>query len=102
MGNKIGYKKNVKEEKESEEKDQDRFAKISPKSNLVACENIRFSSLFAAGDDVPPRETSPVAKSEEKRMFSQATNLGTYVKTKKLLSYIQLAENYALGVANPI
>ena len=75
MGNKTGYKKNVKEEKESVEKDQDRFAKISPKSNLVACENIRFSSLFAAGDDVPPRETSPAAKSEEKRMFSQATNL---------------------------
>ena len=82
---------------------------------LVACENIRFSSLFAAGDvsrggrgrhekldkfifgtawlpdllckhwfastvwnfyswvaDVPPRETSKAAKSEEKRMFSQA------------------------------
>ena len=87
---------------------------------LIACENIRFSSLFAAGDvsrggsgllsvirkqrlkqcnysvdqsalltgfrtgftssvwnfcrwvaDVPPRETSPAAKSEEKRMFSQ-------------------------------
>ena len=33
----------------------------------VACENIRFSSLFAAGD-----VTSPAAKSEEKRMFSQA------------------------------
>ena len=30
-------------------------------------ENIRFSSLFAVG------ETSPAAKSEEKRMFSQAT-----------------------------
>ena len=29
----------------------------------VACENIRFSSLFAAGD---------ATKSEEKRMFSQA------------------------------
>ena len=29
----------------------------------LACENTRFSSLFAAGD----------AKSEEKRMFSQAT-----------------------------
>ena len=72
MGNKTGYKKNVKEEKESVEKDQDRFAKISPKSNLVACENIRFSTLFAAGDDVPPRETSPAAMSEEKRMFSQA------------------------------
>ena len=38
----------------------------------IACENIRFSSLFAAGD-VSPRETSPVAKSEEKRMFSQAS-----------------------------
>ena len=32
----------------------------------IACENIRFSSLFA------PRETSPAAKSVEKRMFSQA------------------------------
>ena len=45
----------------------------------IACENIRFSSLFASGDVsrvsfrfVPPRETSPAAKSEEKRMFSQA------------------------------
>ena len=34
----------------------------------LACENIRFSSLFVAR----PRETSPAAKSEEKRMFSQA------------------------------
>ena len=34
---------------------------------FLACENIRFSSLFADGD------VSPVAKSEEKRMFSQAT-----------------------------
>ena len=34
----------------------------------LACENIRFSSLFAAGD--VSRETSPAAKSEEKRMFS--------------------------------
>ena len=33
---------------------------------FLACENIRFSSLFAAGD------VSPAAKSEEKRMFSQA------------------------------
>ena len=38
----------------------------------IACENIRFSSLFAAGE-VSPRETSPVAKSKEKRMFSQAS-----------------------------
>ena len=34
---------------------------------VLAFENIRFSSLFAA-----PRETSPAAKSQEKRMFSQA------------------------------
>ena len=33
----------------------------------VACENIRFSTLFAAGD------VSRAAKSEEKRMFSQAS-----------------------------
>ena len=43
----------------------------------IACENIRFSSLFAAGDVslllVPPCETSPTANSEEKRMFSQAS-----------------------------
>ena len=36
----------------------------------VSCENIRFPSLFVAGD--VPRETPPPAKSEEKRMFSQA------------------------------
>ena len=44
----------------------------------LACENIRFSSLFVAGDvsrrGTPPRETSPAAKSEEKRMFSQANS----------------------------
>ena len=32
---------------------------------------MRFSLLFAAGD--VPRETSPAAKSKEKRMFSQAS-----------------------------
>ena len=37
---------------------------------MLACENIRFSSLFAAED--VSCETSPKAKSEEKRMFSQA------------------------------
>ena len=37
--------------------------------STLACENIRFSSLFPAGD--VSRETSPAAKSEEKRMFSQ-------------------------------
>ena len=36
----------------------------------LACENIRFSRLFAAGD--VSRKT---AKSEEKRMFSQANVL---------------------------
>ena len=41
---------------------------------LVACENIRFSSLFVDGD--VSRGTSPAAKSEEKRMFSQAKLLG--------------------------
>ena len=40
----------------------------------VACENIRFSSLFAPGD--VSRETFPAAKSEEKRMFSQAKLAG--------------------------
>ena len=37
---------------------------------LIARENIRFSSLF--------RETSPAAKSDEKRMFSQAIALSEY------------------------
>ena len=49
----------------------------SSATGYVACEHIRFSSLFAAGDvSVPPRETSPAAKSEEKRMSSQATGYG--------------------------
>ena len=39
----------------------------------VACESIRFSLLFAAGD--VSRETSPATKSKEKRMFSQAREL---------------------------
>ena len=35
----------------------------------LACENIRFSSLFSAGDvSFRPRETSPSTKSEEKRI----------------------------------
>ena len=45
--------------------------RIGAKTFEVACENIRFSSLFAAGDVW--RETPPEAKSEEKRIFSQAT-----------------------------
>ena len=44
--------------------------------DTITCENIRFSSLFAAGDvsrfAFPPRETSPAVKSEEKSTFSQA------------------------------
>ena len=71
------------------------FVSITQTCKLLACENIRFSSLFAAGnisgggtsatqrqkfhtDDAnhtPPHETSPVAKSEEKRMFLQASIL---------------------------
>ena len=35
--------------------------RIVHRQSLVACENIRFSSLFAAGD--VPREASPAAKS---------------------------------------
>ena len=38
----------------------------------LARENIRFSSLFAAGD-VSHGGTSKPAKSDEKRMFSQAS-----------------------------
>ena len=39
-------------------------------SAFLACENIRFPSLFVAGD--VSRGTSPATKSGEKRMFSQA------------------------------
>ena len=60
-------------------------------SHIVACENIRFSSLFAdrdvsrggtyiVTDIVSPRETSPSTKSEEKRMFSQATHIDMICK----------------------
>ena len=48
----------------------------------VACESIRFSSLFAAGD--VSRETSPATKSEEKRMFSQARETA---EAKKLMTH---------------
>ena len=93
----------------------DTFSIITSFSTSVACENIRFSSLFTVGDiksvrtnlylephdyriyyvkidlhhqygisvrwvaDVPLRETSPAAKSEEKRMFSQAPCNRRYV-----------------------
>ena len=38
-------------------------------NETLACENIRFSSLFAAGD---VSQTSTSTKSGDKRMFSQA------------------------------
>ena len=44
-----------------------------PAAGLV-CEKIPFPSLFAAGD--VSREPSPAAKSEEKRIFSQAKYRG--------------------------
>ena len=47
---------------------------------LLACENIRFSSLFAAGD--ASRETSPATKSEGKRIFSQARALPSSLRFK--------------------
>ena len=45
----------------------------------LACENIRFSSLFVAED--VSRGTSSATKSEEKRMFSQASVNYTSIKT---------------------
>ena len=42
----------------------------------VACENIRFSSLFAVGDLSGVLRNVPAAKNEEKRMFSQASGAG--------------------------
>ena len=47
----------------------------------LACENIRFSSLFSLGTfrAETRNETSPAAKSEEKRMFSQAIENRTNV-----------------------
>ena len=50
-------------------------------SFLLACENIRFPSLFAPGD--VSRETSLAAKSVEKRMFSQASFLQFEKKYKR-------------------
>ena len=41
-------------------------------SSMIACENIRFSSLFVA---------SPAAKREEKRMFLQATSMTALAMT---------------------
>ena len=57
---------------------------IFPNSSTLACENIRFSSLFAAGE--VKRETSPKAKSVEKRMFSQASS--TLVRSWRMCKMI--------------
>ena len=61
-------------------------------ADILACENIRFSSLFAAGD--VSRETSPAAKSEEKRMFSQATDIYSRKEDK---NYANTSGAYELG-----
>ena len=50
----------------------------------VACENIRFSSLFVAKDVSRGGETSPAAKSEKKRMFSQAKVQASSIWKKKM------------------
>ena len=56
-------------------------------ASIIACENIRFSSLFVAEDvSFPSRETSLATKSEEKRMFSQATSIRSLLGT---ISFIQ-------------
>ena len=62
---------------------------------LVACENIRFSSLFVPGDEDRggeplPCETSPTAQSGEKRMFSQASALEDSTKTHEQISGLAL------------
>ena len=45
------------------------LAAVVTDQGSIACENIRFSSLFVAGD--VSGETFPAAKSEEKRMYWQ-------------------------------
>ena len=60
----------------------------------IACENIRFSSLFAA------RDTSPSAKSEEKRMFSQAV-IGTAEWRSKCKQNIAVIKDATLLKESP-
>ena len=48
--------------------------------SYVACENRRWGR-FARRKVVPPRETSPAGKSEEKRLFSKANS---YAEARKL------------------
>ena len=81
--------------------------RLTPRTPIwIACENIRFSSLFVAGD--------VSTKSEEKRMFSQATIKRSGVQAlpsaffwhKKLYStlslftqvYIWVPATYYLGI----
>ena len=50
------------------------------KQEILAYENIRFSSLSAPGE--VSRETSPAAKSMGKRMFWQATNVPKILRSQ--------------------
>ena len=54
--------------------------------NLVACENIRFSSGSSPMGRFARRKRPSEAKSEEKRMFSQAKNLAALGKPTELLT----------------
>ena len=87
---------------------------------MLACENIRFSSLSAAGygltGDVSrgatsatqrqrsPRETSPAAKSEEKRMFSQAIPIQILIfrRLRMLRNNAILADAHTLEVGRSV
>ena len=61
-------------------------------STKLACESIRFSSIFAVGDRFrADARTSPAAKSEEKQMFSQAfTKLKWFFIRVPVECYIQI------------
>ena len=59
----------------------------------LTCENIRFSSLFVDGD--VSRETSPAAKSEETRMFSQAS--GTFGIIRFRLQTVEMSMSWNLS-----
>ena len=69
----------------------------------LACENICFSSLFVAG----PRETSPAANCEEKRMFSQTngTCYAPFTRIRRFFSetayfFTRVRVDVALGHAH--
>ena len=72
---------------------------------VLACENIRFSWLFAAGDG--SRETFQAAKSEEKRMFSHArlvSSIGWCLRWAQNLfvSYLKSARGYSRKIFSQI